>query len=82
MEREQFSHPAKPKPPRIADETFLDCGVPGYVCLTKADAKKVPANTLAAARVIKEQDAVIDYYRCFGAVPDGGRPTACAKVSK
>lgn len=81
IEREAFAHPRKPARPRIQNETFLDCGVKGYICMTKADAKRIPANKLEASRVIKEQDALIDYYRCFGSVPDGGRPTACAKLS-
>lgn len=81
IEKETFAHPAKPKKPKISDETFVDCGVEGFVCVTKKDAKKIPANKLEASRTIKEQDAVIDYYRCFGSVPKSGRPSHCANLS-
>ena len=81
-EREEFYHPSKPRKAQIADEKFVNCNVPGYVCLSKADAKRVIGNKVEAGRVIKQYDAIVDYYRCFGSEPDGGRPVACANALK
>lgn len=78
--KDTFAHPAKPRLPHISDEKFVACAK-GYVCLDHAGARKLGANKVAIGRALGQQSVVIDYYRCYGAVPQGGRPAGCASAA-